>query len=390
MKLFAIASLAAAAPVIARVPPSPPSAPDYAQDASWLCRPGRADACAVNQDITVVQANGRTKVERFRPAKAPAFDCFYVYPTVSTDPTPNSDMVAGPEERRVASAQAARFASKCRVFAPVYRQATLTALRQVLTGGTPAIDRAMALRDVQLAWNDYLARDNGGRGVVLIGHSQGAGVLKELLARYIEGQPIQRNIISAMLIGTNIAVPAGKTIGGDLKRLPLCTAEGQYGCVVTYVTFRADAPPPANSRFGRVAEPGMAAGCVNPAALAGGRAVTNAIFSTAGAGGSSSPQPSWTTTGTMSTPFVKVPGLVAAQCTSQGGFDYLAVTTNADPADPRADRLGGDVVANGAILADWGLHLLDMPVVMGDLVELADQQALAWRGVGKAAKPRRN
>ena len=395
--LIATAVATVAAPVLAQAPAgpapvqaaSPAPAPDYAQDASWLCRPGRQDACTVNLDTTVVQANGRTKVERFRAEKTPAFDCFYVYPTVSQDPTPNSDMNAGPEERQVATAQAARFTAKCRVFAPLYRQVTLTALRQVMTGGTPALDRGLALRDVYEAWNDYLKRDNKGRGVVLIGHSQGSGVLKELLARYVEGQPIQRNIISAMLIGTNVAVPEGRVVGGDLKRLPLCTAPGQYGCVVTYVTFRADAPPPANSRFGKVAQPGMIAGCVNPAALAGGKAVTDAIFTAAGAGMASSPQPAWTSTGPVTTPFVKVPGLISAACVRQGEFNYLAVTTNADPADPRTDRIGGDVVANGTTLADWGLHLIDMPVAMGNLVELADRQAMAWRGVDKKVKPQR-
>ncbi|MDB5697176.1 MAG: hypothetical protein JWN21_2719 [Sphingomonas bacterium] len=391
MKSLIVSAFAiAAAPAFAQTPPPAAPAPDYAQDANWLCRPGRADACAVNLDTTVVQANGRTKVERFKAAKTAPFDCFYVYPTVSNDTTPNSDMIAGPEERQVAMAQAARFRAKCRVFAPLYRQVTLTALRQTMMGQTVALDRVLALRDVFEAWNDYLKRDNKGRGVVLIGHSQGSGVLKELIARYIEGYPIQRNIISAMLIGTNVAVPAGAAVGGDLKRLPLCTAAGQYGCVVTYVTFRADAPPPANSRFGKVATPGMVAGCVNPAALGGGKVVTDAIFTTAGAGMSSSPQPAWTSTGAVTTPFVKVPGLITAECTNRDGFNYLAVTTNGVPTDPRTDTIGGDVTNAGTILKDWGLHLVDMPVAMGNLVELADKQALAWRGVGLPVKPQRN
>ena len=378
-------------------PASPSPAPDYSQDGAWLCRPGRADPCASNQDVTVVRADGKTKVERFRPAATPAFDCFYVYPTVSLDASPNSDMTAGAEENAVATAQAARFASKCRVYAPLYRQVTLTALRGAMTGAPLAADRAMALADVTAAWNDYLRRDNGGRGVVLIGHSQGSGILKEMLARTVEPSEARRNVISAMLIGTNVAVPPGGVVGGDLKRMPLCREDKQYGCVVTYVTFRQDNPPPANSRFGRVAAQGstpgatqgMVAGCTNPAALAGGRAVTDAIFSAAGAGQSSARQESWAKGVTVATPFVKVPGLISAECVSQGGFDYLAVTVNADPADARTDTIVGDVQANGTILRDWGLHLIDMPVEMGNLVELADTQAKAWRGVGLPTKARR-
>ncbi|WP_425230353.1 DUF3089 domain-containing protein [Sphingomonas sp.] len=372
-----------AAPAPATIAASPSPNPDYAQDAAWLCRPGRQDACAANQDVTVVPAAGRTHVERFHRAATPAFDCFYVYPTVSRDPTPNSDMTSGPEEQQVAAAQAGRFAAKCRVFAPLYRQVTLTALQQIMSGQAVGVDRGLALADVYSAWNDYLRRDNGGRGVVLIGHSQGSGVLKELIARYIEGQPIQRNIIAAYLLGTNLAVPDGQAVGGDLHRLPLCTREAQFGCVVTYVTFRADAPPPENSRFGKVPQPGMVAACVNPAALAGGRAVTDAIFTTGGPGTGGLAQPAWTNAGPApATPFVKVPGLIAAECVRTGGFSYLAVTVNGDPADPRTDSITGDVVVGGATLREWGLHLIDMPVEMGNLVELADRQAMAWRGVG--------
>ena len=387
LALLAAQAAPAPAPAPVQAPAAAPApAPDYTQDATWLCRPGRADPCAANQDVTVVRADGKTKVERFRAEKAAAFDCFYVYPTVSMDPTPNSDMTAGPEENAVATAQAARFTAKCRVFAPLYRQVTLTALRSVMTGGTPAVDRGRALADVYAAWNDYLTRDNRGRGVVLIGHSQGSGVLKELIARYIEGQPAQRNIIAAYLLGTNVAVPQGQAVGGDFKRLPLCTKAGQYGCVVTYVSFRADAPPPENSRFGKVPQPGMIAGCVNPAALAGGKATMDSIFGAKGAGVSSATQPDWATGAVVATPFVKVPGLISAECVANGAFNYLAVTVNADPKDPRTDTIAGDVVNAGAILKDWGLHLIDMPVAMGNLVELADTQAKAWRGVGLPVK----
>jgi hypothetical protein len=361
---------------------SPSPTPDYGQDAAWLCRPGRQDPCSSNQDVTVVLANGKEKVERFRPAAAPAFDCFYVYPTVSHDPTPNSDMTPGPEENAVAAAQAARFSSVCRVYAPMYRQVTLTALRQTMMGGQPAVDRAMALADVTAAWNSYLQRDNHGRGVVLIGHSQGSGLLKQLIAQTIEGSPAQRNVIAAYLAGTNLAVPPGQAVGGDLKRMPVCTHAGQFGCVVAWVSFRADSPPPANSRFGKVPQPGMVAACVNAAAIEGGKAVTDAIFGAKGAGESAAPQEPWSKTGApVATPFVKAPGLISAECVNQGGFSYLSVTVNADPADPRTDTISGDVIANGVWLKDWGLHLVDMPVEMGNLVALADTQAKAWRGM---------
>ena len=379
-----------APPVAAPLPVIPPApqfapipAPDYNTDAGWLCRPGRQDACAVDQNVTVIAANGKAKVVKFKPGTATTYDCFYVYPTVSLDPTPNSDTNIGPEEKAVAASQAARFASKCRVFAPMYRQVTLTALRDIMAGKASAADRKLAYLDVEAAWYNYLKRDNNGRGVVLIGHSQGAGILKQLVAGVIEKDAdMRRKMISAYLIGTNVAVPQGADTGGDFKSVKLCRTLNQYGCVVSYVTFRADSPPPADSRFGRIADqPGMVAACTNPAALGGGKAVTDAIFGAKGAGFGSTPMGNWATGVAVTTPFVSVPGLISAECVSNGGFNYLAVTVNADPKDPRTDTIVGDVVVNGTMLKDWGLHLIDMPVEMGDLVSLSEYQAAAWRGI---------
>ena len=133
----------------------------------------------------------------------------------------------------------------------------------------------------------------------------------------------------------------------------------------------------------------MVAACTNPAALAGGKAVTDAILGAKGAGAGSAPMGAWTSDNLpVTTPFVKVPDLISAECVSKDGFDYLAVTVNGNPADPRTDTIVGDVSLGGVILKDWGLHLIDMPVEMGNLVELADHQAAAWRGTPHKARRR--
>ncbi|WP_010185327.1 DUF3089 domain-containing protein [Sphingomonas sp. PAMC 26605] len=361
--------------------PSPAASPDYGKPENWLCRPGKVDACDADQDATIIKSDGSRSTEKFSATPDPKFDCFYVYPTVSLDPTPNSDMTAGPEENAVAAFQAGRFAKYCRVFAPLYRQVTLTALQALLQGKPVVADRAMAYRDVKAAWDEYLAYDNHGRGVVLIGHSQGSGILKQLVADAIEGTPSQKLIISVLIPGTNVAVPAGKDVGGDFKSTPLCRNAKDVGCVVSYVSFRADSPPPENSRFGIVPQPGMVAACVNPAALGGGAAVADAYLGARGAGLASAPMGPWSSDGAaVTTPFVKVPGLISTACTTTGKFSYLAVTVNAKPTDKRTQTIVGDVVVGGRTLKEWGLHLIDMPVAMGNLVELSDAQARVWAG----------
>lgn len=370
-----------ATPAVAQPAPNAAATPDYAQPSNWLCRPGRADACATDMAVTRVAANGRTTVVPLVPPvrTAPAVDCFYVYPTVSTDATPNSDMRGDAAETNVARAQFAAYRSVCRTFAPLYRQVTLAALRAGMTGGPPSGDRALAYRDVAAAWASYLARDNGGRGVILVGHSQGSGHLKALLQREIEGKPVAARVIAAHIPGHNVLVPLGRDVGGDLKSTPLCRSARQTGCVVAYVSFRDGAVPPADSRFGRTADAAMEVACTNPAALPGGRGALDAVLpATSSIVDNAASTPPWATGVTVATPFVAVPGLLSAECRRVEGASVLAIRTEADARDPRTDRIGGDVVLGGQIVPSWGLHLIDVNAALGNLVELARQQSKAW------------
>ena len=72
----------------------------YTGDTNWLCRPGKVDTpCDNNLDVTVIDPDGTTTVKPFTKAADPPIDCFYVYPTISGDPRPNSDLNAGDAER---------------------------------------------------------------------------------------------------------------------------------------------------------------------------------------------------------------------------------------------------------------------------------------------------
>lgn len=374
-------ALIAAAPLLAAEHPKN----DYSKPENWLCRPGLAgDVCAASKlDSTTVAANGRLKVEKWKANSKAAVDCFYVYPTVSNDATANSDMTANADERRVVEHQVARFGSQCRVFAPLYRQVTLTALRALIIGKPMAdADFGLPYKDVSDAWNHYLEHDNRGRGVVLIGHSQGAIVLTQLIREQLDKNEAKRALlISAFLLGANVAVPEGKDVGGAFENVRLCRSTGQTGCVVAFSTFRATDPPPANTLFGR-APGGMTAACVNPAALGGGPATLRAYLSNGGSilSPEVSPLP-WVTPAPkkpVATPFVTVPGLLTGECVKGETGSYLAIRVNADPADPRVDDIKGDVVSAGARLAHWGLHPIDMHLVMGDLLDLVAKQSKAW------------
>jgi hypothetical protein len=339
------------------------------------------NACDTNLDTTIVAADGSLTVEPYVPHKNPPVDCFYVYPTVSNDPTGNSDMVAGPEEMTVIHAQFARFGAVCRTFAPLYRQVTLTALRAGFSDKPIQSDRALGYQDVVDAWRYYLKHDNDGRGVVLIGHSQGSGVLTGLIASEIDGKPVQSQILSAMLIGTSgVIVPEGKDVGGTFKQMPVCRSESDTQCILTFVSFRTEIPPPNDSFFGRPRSGRGVSACNNPANLAGGVGELHAYFSAKGATIASSQIPvSWVTPpAKINTPFVSVPGLLSGQCVRDRGFSYLTVNVNSKTADPRTDQIAGDVLINGIINRNWGLHLIDMHLGMGNMIDLVRSQSTAY------------
>jgi hypothetical protein len=346
-----------------------------------LCVPGHNAACDAAQDTTVIAASGAQTVEKFAPARAPAIDCFYVYPTVSRDPGVLATMTAAPEELSVVAQQFARFGQVCRTFAPLYRQFTLTALIARMSGKPmPAdgIDPKTGYKDIVDAWNYYLAHYNTGRGIVLVGHSQGSGVLIELIKNEIEGKPVQRQLVSAILMGTRLQVAAGKDVGGDFTSVPLCHSSSQLGCAIAYASFRATAPPTTASLFGKSGGPGLEAACVNPAALAGGSGAAHAYFATRTSFVSSSSVADWVKGKTIDTPFVSVPGMLTAACQHNDVASYLAVTVHGDPAAARTADIPGDVVVAGEVRAEWGLHLIDASLFIGNLIGIVRDEAAAY------------
>lgn len=374
-----------AAPLAAQTtaPPAVPPAtlaPDYAQESNWICRPGRQDACGRPLPTTDLGPAGYGAPGASSIASDAAVDCFYVYPTVSRDAGLNSDLTPGAgEEIGAATVQFARFAGVCRPFAPLYRSATLASIAAVATGGDPNAPLAFAYGDVLRAWRHYLASENRGRPFVLVGHSQGSIHLLRLLAEEIEGRPEAARMLSALLIGWGVEVPPGRDVGGALRSTPLCRRTGQTGCVVTYMSFRAEAPPPAGSLFGRAFRPGMTAGCTNPAALASGESAPLDSYWFAMTAAAGAAPIVWSGQGPPPTPFLHTPGLVSARCVTEGPVGYLAVTVNADPADARTDRIPGDVILAGRPQPGWGIHPSDVYLAQGDLIRIVQTQSEAFR-----------
>lgn len=332
----------------------------------WICHPDLDDDECRDLDVTTVAADGTQTVEEREPAADPPVDCFYVYPTVSSDKGTNSDLEVAPgdPEAQTVVAQAAQFARSCRVFAPAYRQVTL----EGLGAGGFGEGGEVAYADVLDAWKTYMTRWNDGRGVILIGHSQGTGHLVKLIGDEIDDVPALRaQLVAAYLFGGAVQVPEGEGVGGTFDEVGACTAPDEVGCVVTWSSYPATDPPVANAIFGRSAGEGTRALCVDAVGLLGReRANPIAPVEAPLIGGIDGVEG-------IGTRFVALPDAVEVACAATDDHDYLAVSL-VDVADSRP--LGG--LVNERLGPTWGLHLVDMTVALDDLVELARLQGEAY------------
>ena len=333
------------------------------QETLWLCRPGLEDnPCEGGLDSTTIERDGDRELEPFVPAKDPVADCFYVYPTVSEAPRINAPLKVTDAEVRTVRAQAARFAETCRVFAPMYRQVTRLGL---VSGGLTDPDaRALAYDDVRAAFEEFLDEYNDGRPFVLIGHSQGAFNLIQLIQEEIDGDPALRSrMLSALLLGGNVTTAPGEPDHGTFVNVPACTDAEQSGCVVAYSTYAG--VPPANGLFGRSTAT-RAGLCVSPAALLGRGEDLTAYLPTAEIMGgepivSDSPD----------TGFISLPDRITGRCRSTEDFGWLDVSI---------DRAGiaGLPQIGASLGSSWGLHTGDISLALGDLVDLVAAQSAAW------------
>ncbi|MGX1811406.1 DUF3089 domain-containing protein [Nocardia sp. NPDC055321] len=308
----------------------------------WLCRPGQAeDPCGGRSDAPV--------------------DCFYVYPTISTQAGDNADLTPGPEQRFIARQQAEPFGAACNVWAPVYRQSTLRGL-QNSPGPARSAALDVAYDSLESAWQDYLAHHNNGRGVVLIGHSQGSTMLRALIRNRIDGQPAQRQLISAIVPGSNVLVRRGELVGGDFYSVPGCTAPAQIGCVIAYSAFAVTPPP--GTRYGFAPTEAGTSGTR-------GRFVFGPEYEV----------------------LCTDPGPLTGRSdrtlrSSVGGLQVRAYTGSCTTGDgPHVLMIDGGGPGTGAPAATalpvvpdptWGLHLWDVNLAQPDLVDIVAAQARTY------------
>src|SRR5581483_5511047 len=143
---------------------------------------------------------------------------------------------------------------------------------------------------------------------------------------------LRHQLMSAIILGGDLTVAPGSTVGGAFENIPACTSPGQTGCVIAYSSFLEE--PPQDTGFGK---PGQGAAllwgetqtsgqqvlCTDPAALDG----------------------------------------YTGSCQSKDGITWLQVNPSTDQTDvrPRVKENAGPA---------WGLHQYDVDLALGNLIDI--------------------
>lgn len=357
-------------------------------DTVWLCLPGQADnPCTPSLETTVQRPNGEDRVvEPHQALGRSKVDCFWIYPTVSDQPTLNSDRSKDEPVRGMTELQAGYLSRRCNLYAPMYRQVTVPALltrsREDLIEGFRT-----AYSDIRSAFLDYWRNHNRGeRGFILVGHSQGALMAEELIRDQIDDHPARRRMmLSAIVPGVLPTVPRGELVGGLYDNVPACERRRQLGCVMGWATY--DETPPDDTRFG--VPPSIAVDafgwpdgenleviCTNPAHLKRNNGTMKTIARTDVYAGSVGlailgyyelqlPQ--------APTPWVRMGrDRYRAECVRENGAHVLKAFPIGDARDYRPSP--DDT---------WGLHLGDMNLPLGNLLKIIRAQKRKARAIGR-------
>jgi hypothetical protein len=356
----------------------------------WVCRPGQAtDPCASDLAATAVTGAGTLQPATWpRSALASKFDCFYVHPTDSLADTANTGLAVTKVDIYVADEQAAPLSQVCDVWAPSYRSQTWPKVQKGLAGdeAVMASTFTVAYDSVLPAWQWFLAHSDG-KPIILVGDSQGSAVLIHLISAQLDHEPaVLHRLLVAILVGGNLQVPAGKTVGATFTAVPLCTVGTQTGCAIAFSSYPSQPPP--DSVFGRpgqgtslqsgqTATTGQQVACVNPAALTGGPGDLDPYLLTA-TQTTRFPIDSGRLTEPVTTPWVTYPGLYSASCEHGGGATWLQVTSLAGTSPTRPvvnDDQEGSLGGTGPA---WGYHGYEYWLALGNLLQDIAGQEAAW------------
>ncbi len=207
-----------------------PPVPDYSDLENWAAHPDKKDPA--DQTPCPDMKDGQSGA---------AVDVFFLHPTTYTGALRSQrDWNAAVDDAATNKKtddgtilfQASIFNGAGRIFAPRYRQAHLNAF---FTKDKVSAQKALELayEDTKAAFEYYLAHWNHGRPFIIAAHSQGSRHALYLLRDYVEGKPLEQQLVAAYLVGW----PVGQKF---FKQLKPCNAPDETDCYCTWRTWERE------------------------------------------------------------------------------------------------------------------------------------------------------
>ena len=219
--------------------PAPPL-PDYQVADVWAALPDKRDAA----DSIPLKSNLKDQ-----QAVAHA-DVFFIHPTIFTEKPSsphhwNADVSDAGLNYKIQTStilnQATIFNGSCRIYAPYYREAHLSAFYTTdLESAKASLD--LAYEDVKSAFQYYLKHYNQGRPIVIASHSQGTYHAVRLLQEFFDGRELQRQLVVAYLVGR--AVPAS-----SFKNFKPSSGPQEVGVWASWCTFGRNYLPDSYEKY---------------------------------------------------------------------------------------------------------------------------------------------
>lgn len=212
-----------------------PPAPDYSNEKYWAALPDRKDAADTTPGLDYKDLQSTAQA-----------DVFFIHPTTYTkEPTNNfrwnadvNDATINKEtDERPIRFQASVFNGSCKIYAPRYRQAHISAFYSTdLNSRTQSL--ALAYSDVKTSFQYYLDHYNHGRPFIIASHSQGTKHAQKLIRQVIEkDSALMKKFICAYIVG--MPVPPD-----SFQVIKPCTQPSDLDCYCSWSTFSVDYYPP--------------------------------------------------------------------------------------------------------------------------------------------------
>jgi hypothetical protein len=228
------------------------SSVNYDLPKNWMCHPMKSTDIARQQSLTLTvqlpDSSPDTVINYTHPATNTGVDIFYVYPTIDMTYTPgNTEMtkIDTATAKFVYSEQVGIYAQFGRVFVPYYKQATIGVfVVDTLSAVNQANYMEIAYKDVESAFDNYLKYYNNGNKIILMGHSQGAYLMRFLLRNRFDNNPSRMSqLVVAISGGEPNYSSIGSRTGGSLQNIKTCPSADsllECGCMINWRTWKKD------------------------------------------------------------------------------------------------------------------------------------------------------